>query len=337
MKLLVTGGLGFIGSHFIRWSLARHPGCRIVNLDKKTYAGNPANLEDVSRNPRYRWVRGDIGDGTLASELMEGTDAVVHFAAESHVDRSIADPVAFLRTNVIGTQVLLSAARAQGVRRFLHVGTDEVYGSKAAGSSVETDALLPNSPYAASKAAADHLARAAFVTYGLPGIVTRSCNNFGPNQFPEKAIPLLITNALEDKPFPLYGDGKQVRDWLYVLDSVEALDAVLHRAKPGGVYNIGGAFSCPNRHLVYEILKLMGKPRSLIERVPDRLGHDRRYSVNCSKLQSEIGWRPRTAFSKALLETIEWYRNNRRWWQGIKGKSGFTRYYTRQYKTLARN
>ncbi|MBI4366922.1 MAG: dTDP-glucose 4,6-dehydratase [Deltaproteobacteria bacterium] len=329
MHILVTGGLGFIGSNFVRHVL-RAREWSITNLDLQTYAGNPANLRDCETDPRYRFVRGDIADPATVQPLMDAADVVVHFAAETHVDRSIHDGQAFVRTNVVGTQVLLEAARRAGVRCFCHVGTDEVYGSIEAGASIETDALLPNSPYAASKAAADLLVRAYHATHGVPAIVTRCSNNFGPYQFPEKAIPLLITNAMEDKPFPLYGDGRQVRDWLYVEDHADALVFLLEHGRPGEIYNIGGTCALPNHELVAKILDGMGKPRALIRRVPDRPAHDRRYAVNCDKLRA-LGWRPRTQFEAALRDTIHWYEQHAEWWRPLKGEEMFTRYYERQY------
>ncbi|MBI4346651.1 MAG: dTDP-glucose 4,6-dehydratase [Elusimicrobia bacterium] len=330
MKILVTGGLGFIGSNFIRYFLRRYPRGAVVNLDKQTYSGNPANLRDLAEERRYRWVKADIADADAVDKCMRGTDAVVHFAAESHVDRSILDAAPFLQTNVIGTQVLLDAALRHEVGRFVHVSTDEVYGSVAKGHSTEKDPLLPNSPYAASKAASDLLVRSYIVTHKLPAVVTRASNNFGPYQYPEKAMPLLITNLLDDIPFPLYGDGLNVRDWLYVLDHARAIDVVLRHGQVGEIYNVGGSFSCNNRELVRRIRTLMGKPESLIKRVPDRPGHDRRYALDCSKLR-RLGWRPETDFRRALADTIGWYRTHESWWRPLKRKLGFKTYYKKQY------
>ncbi|MBI4056335.1 MAG: dTDP-glucose 4,6-dehydratase [Elusimicrobia bacterium] len=330
MKLLVTGGLGFIGSNFIRHMLSAHPDCQITNLDKQTYAGNPENLKEFKKNSHYTWVKADILDRKKVDACMSRVEAVVHFAAETHVDRSILDSGDFIRTNVLGTQVLLESAKASGVKRFVHVSTDEVYGSKETGDSREEDVLLPNSPYASSKAASDLLARSYFVTYGFPVIVTRSSNNFGPYQYPEKAIPLLITNALEDKSFPLYGDGLQVRDWLYVLDHAKALDTVLERGVPGEIYNIGGTRSCANVDLVKNILNLMNKSESLIQRIPDRPGHDRRYALNCDRLRA-LGWKPRASFEDALRQTIGWYKQNKPWWSKIKSGREYRTYYKKQY------
>jgi len=330
VRLLVTGGLGFIGSNFVRHILAEHPEARVVNLDLRTYAGNPANLADVRDNPRYRWVKGDIADASAVARCMAGAQAVVHFAAETHVDRSIQDAGAFLRTNVLGTDVLLRAALKNKVERFVHVGTDEVYGSVPKGLSRETDRLWPNSPYAASKAAADLLARSYHVTHGLPVIVTRSSNNFGPCQFPEKALPLLITNWLDDQPFPLYGDGRQVRDWLYVLDHARALDLILRRGKPGEIYNVAGGRSCANKELIERVRRLMGKPKTLIKPVADRPGHDRRYALDFSKLK-KLGYRPAHGFEEALSRTVDWYRDNEAWWRPLKKGGGYRAYYRRQY------
>jgi len=274
MRILVTGGLGFIGSNFVRHILEKYPAYTIINIDKKTYAGNPENLKDIKSSPRYKWLKADITDRKKVSEAMKNADAVVHFAAETHVDRSILAPAEFIKTNVMGTQTLLESAKAHKISRFVHVSTDEVYGSKETGKSGEGDALMPNSPYAASKAASDLLARSYWVTYGVPCIITRCTNNFGPYQYPEKMLPLLITNAFQDRDFPLYGDGLQVRDWVYVLDHVKALDAVLHRGFAGETYNIGTMNEWTNFNLAKTVLKIMGKPESLIKKVQDRPGHD---------------------------------------------------------------
>ncbi|MBI3550206.1 MAG: dTDP-glucose 4,6-dehydratase [Elusimicrobia bacterium] len=330
MKLLVTGGLGFIGSNFVRYFLRRHTSASIVNLDKLTYAGNPANLKDLDAGSRYRWIKGDITDAATVDRAMKGVDAVVHFAAESHVDRSIIDASAFLQTNVIGTQILLDAALRHEIGRFVHVSTDEVYGSVTKGHSVETDPLEPNSPYAASKAASDLLVRSYVVTHKLPAVITRASNNFGPYQFPEKAMSLMITNFLDDLPFPLYGDGKNVRDWLYVLDHVRGIDTVLRKGETGEIYNIGGSFSCENRELVESVRKIMGKPKDIVRRVPDRKGHDRRYALDCAKLR-RLGWRPETEFRRALVDTIGWYRTHDAWWRPLKQKMDFRQYYRKAY------
>ncbi|HYB41275.1 MAG TPA: dTDP-glucose 4,6-dehydratase [Candidatus Methylomirabilis sp.] len=329
MKILVTGGAGFIGSNFVRHVLAAHPDDSVVNLDKLTYAGNPENLRDVEGDARYRFVRGDICDAALVRDLMAGTDAVVHFAAETHVDRSNLGADDFLRTNVTGTHALLEAARQAKLGRFLAVGTDEVYGSIARGAARETDALNPSNPYSASKAAADLMARAYWITHRLPVVVTRSSNNFGPYQYPEKVIPLFVTNALEDRPLPLYGDGRNVRDWLYVLDNCAAIDLVLRRGQDGEIYNIGGGNEVENVALTRAILALVGKPETFITPVTDRPGHDRRYALDSGKVQA-LGWRPTHAFAAALEATVAWYRANEHWWKPIKS-GAYRAYYERQY------
>jgi dTDP-glucose 4,6-dehydratase len=331
VKLLVTGGLGFIGSNFVRHVLAKRPSVRVVNLDICTYAGNPANLHGMKGASRHRWIKGDITDSKAVDRAMRSIDAVVHFAAESHVDRSIKDPGAFLRTNVLGTQVLLDAALKHKVKRFVHVSTDEVYGSVARGESKEGDLLAPNSPYAASKAASDHLVRSYHVTFGLNTVTTRCSNNFGPYQFPEKALPLMVTNWMQGKPFPLYGAGANVRDWIYVEDHVRAVEFLLRRGVSGEVYNIGGTASLKNRELVHTVRKLMGVSQDLVKRVPDRLGHDLRYAVDCRKLR-RLGWRHGSTFNESLRRTIEWYRDNERWWRAIKDGKRYRAYYTKQYR-----
>jgi dTDP-glucose 4,6-dehydratase len=330
MRLMVTGGLGFIGSNFIRHMLVADRRVRIVNLDLRTYAGNPANLADSPRDGRYRWVKGDIADPKAVDRCMREAEAVVHFAAETHVDRSILDASVFLRTNVIGTQVLLDAALRHKVGRFVHVSTDEVYGSVAKGFSREGDLLEPNSPYAASKAASDLLVRSYVVTHGLPAIVTRASNNFGPYQYPEKALPLMITNWMDGQPFPLYGDGRNVRDWLFVVDHARALATVLRRGRPGEVYNIGGTHSCSNRELIERVRVLMGVGPELVSRVADRPGHDRRYALDCSKLKG-LGFRHACGFTEALQATVDWYRANEAWWRPLKKGGVYRRYYSRQY------
>ena len=334
MKLLVTGGCGFIGSNFIRHMLARSVSAAdvsIVNLDLLTYAGNPENLADVERDAslarRYRLVRGDIADASVVDGLIEeGFDALVNFAAESHVDRSIESATPFIRTNVVGTQVLLDAARRAGVGRFVQVGTDEVYGAlslDAPDRFVETTPLSPRSPYAASKASADLLAHAAFVTHGLPVIITRCSNNYGPYQFPEKFLPQMILNALERKPLPIYGDGLYVRDWLHVEDHCLALEAVLARGEPGAVYNIGGGDETgrggerANIDVAKAVLKITGAPESLITRVPDRPAHDRRYAIDSGRIRRELGWRPAWSFERGLTTTVDWYRSHDAWWRRI--------------------
>ena len=329
MKILVTGGAGFIGSNFVRHVLTAHRDDSIVNLDKLTYAGNLENLRDVEADPRYRFVHADICDRAQVREAMQGVDAVVHFAAETHVDRSNLGADDFLRTNVTGTFTLLDAARELRVGRFLAVSTDEVYGSVAQGASREGDALNPSNPYSASKAAADLLVRAYWTTHHLPVLITRSSNNFGPFQYPEKVIPLFVTNALEGKPLPLYGDGKNVRDWLYVLDNCTAIDLVLRKGQAGEIYNIGGGTEVENIALTRRILGLLGKPESLVTPVADRPGHDRRYALDSGKVRA-LGWAPGSTFEHALAATVEWYRTHEAWWKPIKS-GAFRQYYQTQY------
>ena len=331
MKILVTGGAGFIGSNYVRHVLAAHPADSVVNLDKLTYAGNLENLRDVERDPRYTFVHGDICDTARVREAMRGVDAVVHFAAETHVDRSNRGADDFLRTNVTGTFTLLEAARELGVGRFLAVSTDEVYGSIAEGAARETDPLNPSNPYSASKAAADLLVRAYWTTHRLPVLITRSSNNFGPYQYPEKVIPLFVTNALEGQPLPLYGDGRNVRDWLYVLDNCAAIDLVLRRGRDGEIYNIGGSTEVENIALTRRILSLLGRPESLIQPITDRPGHDRRYALDSGKVKT-LGWTPATTFDAALAATVEWYRGHESWWRPIK-TGAFRQYYQTQYAT----
>ena len=331
MKILVTGGAGFIGSNFVRHVLTAHPDDAVVNVDKLTYAGNLENLRDVEKDPRYRFVHGDIGDRAKVREAMEGVDAVVHFAAETHVDRSNAGAAEFLSTNVTGTFTLLEAARELKVARFVAIGTDEVYGSIAKGGARELDPLNPSNPYSASKAAADLLARAYWTTHRLPVIVTRSSNNFGPYQYPEKVIPLFITNAIEDKPLPLYGDGKNVRDWLYVLDNCAAIDLVLRKGREGEIYNIGGSHEVENIVLTRQVLHLVGKPETLITPVADRPGHDRRYALDSGKAHG-LGWKPTHTFPKALEATVNWYKDHEAWWKPIKS-GAFRAYYEKQYQS----
>jgi dTDP-glucose 4,6-dehydratase len=320
MRLLVTGGCGFIGSNFIRYILNNYPSYRILNLDKLTYAGNQENLKDFEGNKNYSFIKGDICDSKLAAKAIKGCDCLLNFAAETHVDRSIRDASSFVETNARGTFTLLEAAKERGLKRFIQVSTDEVYGSVLRGKSRESDPLFPNSPYSASKAAGDHLARSYYVTYKLPVIITRSSNNFGPYQYPEKVIPLFITNLLENKKVPLYGDGLHRRDWLYVLDNCRAIDCVLHKGKAGEVYNIGMGREIPNIELTRRILKLMKVPESFICPVKDRPGHDRRYALDCRKV-SALGWRPSFSFAQGLSLTIDWYKQNRQWWKRLKNAS----------------
>lgn len=322
MKILVTGGCGFIGTHFIRHVLDRRPSYRIVNLDKLTYAGLGKNLDRLPANwrRRYKLMKGDICDRRKVLALMKagGFDAVVNIAAETHVDRSIVDATPFLQTNVIGTQVLLECARATKVRKFLQVSTDEVYGTLGPrGAFSETDPLRPNSPYSASKASADLCCRAAHETFGQWTMITRCSNNYGPFQFPEKLIPLMVTHALQDRPLPVYGDGKYVRDWIFAEDHAAALLRVLERGKSGEIYNIGGSEEHPNIAIVRRVLAMLGKPASLIRHVRDRLGHDRRYAIDARKIRRELGWRPAHDFEGALELTVAWYCVNRQWWQRL--------------------
>ncbi len=316
-NLLVTGGCGFIGSNFIRLMLEKHPDVRIINLDKLTYAGNPDNLKDIEDNPNYAFVKGDICDPGVVRAAMKKADTVVHFAAESHVDRSIEDGSVFVKTNVLGTNTLLQAAQELGVKRFLHVSTDEVYGSIVKGSFVETDILTPSSPYSASKAGSDLLALSYHTTHKLPVVVTRCTNNYGPYQFPEKLIPLFVTNLLQGKRVPVYGSGLNVRDWIYVLDHCKAIDFVLQHGTEGEVYNIGGGAERTNLEITRSILKLLDKDEHMIEYVRDRPGHDLRYSLDCSKLKA-LGWRPEHDFDKALELTVKWYVDNAWWWEKLK-------------------
>ena len=316
-RLLVTGGAGFIGSNFIHYILKKYDDYEIVNFDKLTYAGNLENLADIQDDKRYRFIKGDICDKESVVNAIKGVDIVVNFAAESHVDRSIEDPGSFIQTDIYGTFILLDAARDNKVSLYVQISTDEVYGSIENGSFKETDPLEPNSPYSASKTGADMIVRSFNKTYGLPVIITRSSNNFGPNQFPEKVIPLFVTNLIDDTPVPLYGDGMNVRDWIYVEDNCSGIDTVIHKGKPGEIYNIGGGNERPNVWITKKILEIMGKPGSMISYVKDRPGHDRRYSIDCTKLKS-LGWNPKYDFESALEQTISWYQQNEAWWRKLK-------------------
>lgn len=322
MKLLVTGGAGFIGSNFIRYWMKNHPDDNVVNLDKLTYAGNLENLKDIEQNPNYRFIKGDICDAKVVENAIEGVDIVVHFAAESHVDRSIKGPAVFVMTNVVGTQVLLDSAVKKGVKRFHHISTDEVFGSldlRDKNKFNERTQYNPRSPYAASKAGSDHLVRAYHTTYGLPVTITNCSNNFGPYQFPEKLISLAITNLLEGKKVPVYGDGLYVRDWLYVDDHCRAIDIVLQKGKIGETYLVGGlADDIPNIEVIKKIITILGKDESMVEHVQDRPGHDRRYAVDWSKMKNELGWQPQHNFDEWLEETVRWYKNNEEWWKKFK-------------------
>lgn len=319
MKILVTGGAGFIGSNFIRLLMSSHPGYKIVNVDTLTYAGNLDNLRGIDTDLRYTFVKGDICDSNLINTILEKheIDTIVHFAAESHVDRSIADASEFVRTNVLGTHTLLNAARRHAIRKFIHISTDEVYGSIPEGSFKETDILTPSSPYSSSKAGSDLLALSYFTTYNLPVIITRCTNNFGPYQYPEKLIPLFVTNLIDGKKVPIYGTGKNIRDWIHVNDHCRAVDFLLHKGKTGEIYNIGGGSEKTNLEITEKILELLRKDESMIEYVTDRPGHDFRYSLDCSKLRS-LGWKPGYSFEEGLQDTVTWYMQNEWWWRPLK-------------------
>ncbi|WP_339220212.1 dTDP-glucose 4,6-dehydratase [Paenibacillus sp. FSL W7-1332] len=332
MKLLVTGGAGFIGSNFILYMIQQHPDYQIINMDALTYAGNLENLKSVQDHPNYSFVQADIADKPAVDAIFQqGIDVVVNFAAESHVDRSILEPEIFVNTNVMGTQVLLDAAQKYGVTKFVQVSTDEVYGSLGeTGLFSETTPLAPNSPYSASKAGGDLLVRAYHETFGLPVNITRCSNNYGPYQFPEKLIPLIISRALNDESLPVYGDGLNIRDWLYVEDHCSAIDLVIHQGKIGDVYNIGGNNERTNLHIVQTILKELGKPESLITYVADRPGHDRRYGIDPAKMANELGWKPKHNFETGIKETIQWYLNHKDWWTRIQS-GAYRNYMAQQY------
>jgi dTDP-glucose 4,6-dehydratase len=327
---LVTGGAGFIGSNYVRFVLNKYKDVKIINLDKLTYAGNLDNLKDIENEPRYKFIQGDICDEILVNEIMPEVDVIVNFAAESHVDRSIGAPDDFIKTDIFGAFVLLEAARRNKIERFIQISTDEVYGSIDKGSFKETDPLMPSNPYSASKTGADRLTYSYFVTYDLPVQITRCSNNFGPFHYPEKLIPLFITNALDNKPLPIYGDGKNVRDWIYVVDHCEAVDFIYNHGEIGEVYNIGGGNEKTNLEITEYILKKLEKPKSLMTFVEDRLGHDRRYSLDCTKLR-QLGWAPKNKFEEALDKTIKWYIENRWWWEKLKSGE-YLEYYKKQYK-----
>jgi dTDP-glucose 4,6-dehydratase len=334
VRLVVTGGAGFIGSNFVRYMLRRHDDVDIVNLDKLTYAGNLENLRDVEEDPRYTFVHGDICDASVVAKALRGADAVVNFAAETHVDRSISGPQDFIRTDVLGTHTLLEAVRANEVPRYLQISTDEVYGSTETGAFTEESDLDPSSPYSASKAGGDLLVLAYHRTFGTPIVITRSSNNYGAYQYPEKIVPLFITNAIEGQPLPVYGDGRNVRDWLYVDDNCAAIDLVLRDGVPGQVYNIGGGNEVQNLALTHRILDLLGKGEELIRYVADRPGHDRRYAIDCSKLRA-LGWSPEVTFEIGLARTVAWYRDHPEWWRPIKS-GAWHEYYAQQYSGLDR-
>jgi len=331
---LVTGGAGFIGSNFIRYFLKKYTTAKVICFDKLTYAGNLENLDDLTANPHYCFIRGDVANPRDVQDVFEqfNPDYIIHFAAESHVDRSIMDSDVFVRTNVQGTQVLLDFARMNGAKRFLQISTDEVYGSLGEeGAFTESSPLAPNSPYSASKTAADLFVRAAWKTHGLDVCITRCSNNYGPYQFPEKLIPLIIHNAMHDKPLPVYGDGLNVRDWIYVEDHCRAIDLVLHNGKAGEVYNVGAGNEWRNIDIIREILRLLGKPESLIQYVKDRPGHDRRYAINAAKLRDELGWEPQTDFAAGLKQTVDWYREHTGWIESIMS-GAYRDYYKRMYE-----
>jgi len=332
MKLLVTGGAGFIGSNFIHYWFRKYPEDKIVNLDALTYAGNLENLKDIESNPNYKFVKGDICDKELVNGLVKDVDTIVNFAAESHVDRSILDAENFVRTNVLGTYNLLEAAKNNGNKRFHHISTDEVFGHLGPNDPAfnELTPYAPRSPYSASKAASDHLVRAYFQTYGLPVTISNCSNNYGPYHFPEKLIPLFITNLTEGKKVPVYGDGMNVRDWLFVEDHCQAIDLILQKGKIGETYCIGGNSEKPNIEITKKIIELMGKNEDSIEYVKDRLGHDRRYAIDFSKIKNELGWKPQVSFEEGLKMTIEWYKNNESWWKNIKS-GDYKEYYKKQY------
>ena len=337
LPVMITGGCGFIGSNFVRHLLVTDPDLPVINFDCLTYAGNLQNLADLEGHPRYRFVRGDITDREAVRAVVgKGVSGILNFAAESHVDRSIHDSGPFVRTNVLGTQVLLDAAREFRVPRYLQVSTDEVFGSLGpTGYFTEETPLAPNSPYSATKAAADLLVRSYVHTFGLPAVITRCSNNYGPYQFPEKLVPLFITNLLRDEPVPVYGDGQNVRDWIHVRDHCEAIDRVWRRGRVGEVYNIGGRCERTNLDLTHALLDVMGKPRSLIRYVPDRPGHDRRYAIDCGKVERELSWRPRVPFEEGLRETVRWYREHPDWVANIR-TGEYLKYYERQYGQLGK-
>ncbi len=333
-KYFITGGCGFIGSNFVRYILNKDDSVEVINLDKLTYAGNPNNLADFKNNDRYTFYHGDICDSKIVTEIFQKhkPDFLINFAAESHVDRSIGKPDDFIQTDIFGAFTLLEKSREFGLKQFIQISTDEVYGSIENGSFYETDTLMPRNPYSASKAGADRLAYSYFATYDLPVIITRASNNYGPYQFPEKLIPLFVTNAIENKNLPVYGDGKNIRDWLYVEDHCDAINFIIDTGKVGEIYNIGGGNELTNIEITDLILKEMNKPDSLKQFVQDRLGHDRRYSLNCDKL-AEIGWKPKHEFYKAMKFTVNWYKQNEDWWKPLKSGE-YLKYYKDHYKEL---
>lgn len=333
--IVITGGCGFIGSNLIRWLLANRKDWRLVNLDKLTYAGNLENLSDVQSHPNYRFIKGDISDPDCVRGAVAGADYVLNLAAESHVDRSIMDSRPFIQTNVVGTQCLLDACRSARVKRFVQISTDEVYGNLGpTGLFTETTPLAPNSPYSASKAAADLLVRSYHHTFGMDTVITRCSNNYGPYQFPEKLIPLFVSNLLNDQPVPVYGDGQQIRDWIYVTDHCTGIVAACEQGKSGETYNFGGECEKANLELTHSLLKLLGKPTSLIRYVPDRPGHDRRYAIDCSKAKRELGWAPKVQFETGLDQTLAWYKSHQSWVDNIRSGT-YREYYQKQYGKLS--
>lgn len=330
-QILITGGAGFIGSNFIRYMIEKYPNYKFINLDALTYCGNLENLEGIEKNPNYNFVKGNITDKKLVDNLVSKVDYIVNFAAESHVDRSIKDPEIFIKSNILGTQNLLNAAKKHNIKKFLQVSTDEVYGSLGkTGYFTEETPLQPNSPYSATKASADLMVRAYHNTFNLPVNITRCSNNYGPYQFPEKFIPLMISNALKDEPLPIYGDGKNIRDWLHVYDHCTAIDLVLHEGKLGEVYNIGGHNEKQNIEIVKLILSTLNKDYSLIKFVNDRLGHDKRYAIDSNKIRTELGWEPKYIFETGIVETINWYLENQKWMNKIKSGE-YQEYYKKMY------
>lgn len=319
-RILVTGGCGFIGSNFIRWLLQRDPAIEVVNLDKLTYAGNPENVREFDHEPRLKFIQGDVADSQAVLSAIRGVRAVVHFAAETHVDRSIVSSADFLHTNLLGTHCLLEAARKNQIERFVHISTDEVYGSLAEGAADESAVLSPSSPYAASKAGADHLVSSYGVTHRVPVLIVRGCNNFGPYQFPEKFLPLMITQAIDGEPLPIYGDGLYSREWIYVNDFCEAVGLVLEKGTPGEIYNAGSGEHRVNLDLARKILEMLGRPRSLLRHVEDRLGHDRRYALLSDKIRS-LGWAPGGSFQESFEATVNWYQTHEPWWRPLKARA----------------
>jgi dTDP-glucose 4,6-dehydratase len=336
LKILVTGGAGFIGSNFVRFVLRKHPDLEVVVLDKLTYAGNLANLADLADEPRYRFVRGDICDDAVVREAMDGCDACLNFAAETHVDRSIGDPGSFVRTDVYGAYILLEAAKDLRLARFIQISTDEVYGERMESPATEESPLMPRNPYAASKAGGDRLAFSYWATWEMPVVITRCSNNYGPYQYPEKLIPLFATNAIDDQPLPVYGTGKNVRDWIHVLDHCEALDLLLHAdgGVDGEVFNVAAENALDVLAITARILDVLGKPKSLVRHVADRQGHDRRYWLSARKLREAVGWEPRRRFEEGLEETVRWYVEHEDWWRRIKS-GDFLEYYRKQYEEIA--